>query len=161
MTPHPLYKWKSFWLGILVLVFLGWASYRSKPNASSLQYKKIGLESYANFFAVTNADYCYYLRVDPAVPLNEEYRNLPWEWFPAPYLLKSPPHGWGENDDTARAGTREQFDREWILSQYEQNVWILAIPYWLLMLAVVVPWSAFLAWRWRIMKRLTKVEPNP
>jgi hypothetical protein len=25
MKPRPFYRWKSFWLGILVLLFLGWA----------------------------------------------------------------------------------------------------------------------------------------
>lgn len=29
MLPRPLHRWKSFWLGILVLVFLGWAWVRS------------------------------------------------------------------------------------------------------------------------------------
>jgi len=29
MTPRPLHRWKSFWLGILVLGFLGWAWVRS------------------------------------------------------------------------------------------------------------------------------------
>ena len=24
MTPRPFYRWKSFWFGLLVLVFLGW-----------------------------------------------------------------------------------------------------------------------------------------
>ena len=31
-TPRPLYKWKSFWLGILVLGFLGWAWWDSFPH---------------------------------------------------------------------------------------------------------------------------------
>ena len=25
MNPRPLYRWKSFWLGVLVIAFLGWA----------------------------------------------------------------------------------------------------------------------------------------
>jgi hypothetical protein len=27
------------------------------------------------------------------------------------------------------------------------------LPYWLLVLAFLLPWSAFLAWRWRRMRR--------
>ena len=29
MSPRPVHRWKSFWLGILVIVFLGWAWARS------------------------------------------------------------------------------------------------------------------------------------
>jgi hypothetical protein len=29
MPPRPIHRWKSFWLGILVIVFLGWAWARS------------------------------------------------------------------------------------------------------------------------------------
>lgn len=32
MTPRPLYKWKTFWLGLLVLIFLGWAWHASKDR---------------------------------------------------------------------------------------------------------------------------------
>ena len=32
MKPRPFYRWKSFWLGLCVLVFLGWAWERSEYN---------------------------------------------------------------------------------------------------------------------------------
>jgi hypothetical protein len=40
MTPRPLYQWKCFWLGIFMLIFLGWAwwnSYQRAQNATRLQ----------------------------------------------------------------------------------------------------------------------------
>jgi len=37
LKPRPLYKWKSFWLGILVLGFLGWAWIRSRSH-----YERVG-----------------------------------------------------------------------------------------------------------------------
>ena len=29
MTPRPFYRWKSFWLGVVALVFMGWTSWKS------------------------------------------------------------------------------------------------------------------------------------
>ena len=31
-TSRPLYRWKTFWLGLLVLIFLGWAWHASKDR---------------------------------------------------------------------------------------------------------------------------------
>jgi hypothetical protein len=36
MTPRPFYRWKSFWLGLFVLVFLGWAWWDSYRNEALL-----------------------------------------------------------------------------------------------------------------------------
>jgi hypothetical protein len=36
MTPRPLHKWKSFWLGILVLGFLGWAWMRGRDHCDTM-----------------------------------------------------------------------------------------------------------------------------
>ena len=35
-TPRPFYRWKSFWLGLFVLVFLGWAWSDSFRNESAV-----------------------------------------------------------------------------------------------------------------------------
>jgi len=32
MKPRPFYKWKSFWLGVVVLVFMGWAAWKSRSE---------------------------------------------------------------------------------------------------------------------------------
>ena len=32
MKPRPFYRWKSFWLGVVVLVFMGWASWKSRGS---------------------------------------------------------------------------------------------------------------------------------
>ena len=37
-TPRPLYKWKSFWLGILVLGFLGWSWTHSMNHRDWARY---------------------------------------------------------------------------------------------------------------------------
>lgn len=34
MRPRPIYRWKSFWLGLLTLVFMGWAWWDSFSNVT-------------------------------------------------------------------------------------------------------------------------------
>ena len=36
MHPRPFYRWKSFWFGVLFLAFLGWSSWDSRRNATTL-----------------------------------------------------------------------------------------------------------------------------
>jgi hypothetical protein len=30
MKPRPIYRWKSFWLGVVVVAFMGWASWKGR-----------------------------------------------------------------------------------------------------------------------------------
>ena len=38
MNPRPLYRWKSFWFGVLVIAFLGWAWVRSTNMPDKLSW---------------------------------------------------------------------------------------------------------------------------
>jgi len=38
MSPRPLHRWKSFWLGLLVLIFLGWAWLRSMSYHEGIRW---------------------------------------------------------------------------------------------------------------------------
>jgi len=48
MTPRPLYKWKSFWLGLFVACFLAWAWWDSYRVGSIAQ---VGWDSRMFMFA--------------------------------------------------------------------------------------------------------------
>ena len=39
MTPRPIHKWKSLWLGIFILISLGWVSIRSFEHLSLVQVR--------------------------------------------------------------------------------------------------------------------------
>ena len=39
MKPRPFYRWKSFWLGLCVLVFLGWTLFASLNRANLLRWR--------------------------------------------------------------------------------------------------------------------------
>ena len=38
MTPRPMHRWKSFWLGVIVVVFLGWAWVRSVQHRDAVTF---------------------------------------------------------------------------------------------------------------------------
>ena len=38
MTPRPLYRWKSLWLGMFVLIFLAWAWRDSTRHSSAVVF---------------------------------------------------------------------------------------------------------------------------
>jgi hypothetical protein len=38
MPPRPLHRWKSFWLGVFVVIFLGWAWARSMERRDYFGY---------------------------------------------------------------------------------------------------------------------------
>ena len=39
MNPRPIHRWKSFWLGLCVLVFLAWACYFSMISISGVSWR--------------------------------------------------------------------------------------------------------------------------
>ena len=38
---RPLYRWKSFWFGVLVIAFLGWASWHSTSHHARLRIRQV------------------------------------------------------------------------------------------------------------------------
>ena len=42
--------------------------------------------------------------------------------------------------------------------EFREMAWSLAVADWFLMLLFLIPWSAFLAWRWRRQRILTKAH---
>ena len=58
MKPRPFYRWKSLWLGLFVLVFLGWAWVDSYRFETALTMR-LG-SSTLGCFRHTGATYMYY-----------------------------------------------------------------------------------------------------
>ena len=137
MSPRPLHRWKSFWLGLLVLAFLGWAWVRSTHHMDYVSYKtstsSITWAAGTGFGAVRLG-----WSDDPFAPDGlsfSSYRSNPaWgsTWFPEAILL----------DGGA--------DESW------QN---FSIAYWFLILLFPVPWAGFLLWRIRRMRRVGEMPP--
>ena len=130
MTPRRIIHWKSFWLGIVVLVFFGWA-WLSTRTEEAMVYRIEGGNIYmatsgggsvaagwgAFGFATTGEAYA-------AVALEEEdvhYFAPAFEW------------GWEEGGH-------------------------VAVAYWVVVLAFLFLWGAFLAWRWRRARKVMVEE---
>jgi hypothetical protein len=121
MIPRPIHKWKSFWLGILVLGFLGWAWARSMHEGVTLVLWEDSLLSFRSIFGRLDISY-----ISPSVPQYpvgldcEEVAPDPGDYLPvAVYFLK--------NGFTTT----------------------VEIACWFLILLFLVPWVGFLAWRVR------------
>ncbi len=123
MTPRPLYRWKSFWFGILVLGFLGWAWGSALDQTSTLVIRKGGYAYSAG--AGTLGVYIVETGFFEAGIFRGNPGSSPL--FP-PFVEK------------------------------KTEVWWTGflVAYWFLILLFLVPWSGWLAWRWRKIKRLSK-----
>ncbi len=139
MSSHSLHRWKSFWLGLLVLFFLGWAWVRSIHRIDDISYK--ASTSSRSWGACTGFGAVLLgWSDDPFAPDGlsfSSYRAGPdWvtTWFPEAILLEG--------------GT----DESW------QN---FRIAHWFLILLFLVPWAGFLLWRVRRVKRIAGKMPEP
>ena len=163
---RPLYRWKSFWLGLFVLVFLGWAwrdSFRNDAEVADGAWK---VESATGGVMMLG----FAERVND---FKTEYEEIPPDWYPEwaafqPlfWIRRPEPESlfvegdylWHERAVAAR-NARDLYPaymENWPLSR-----WMVFIPYWLILLVAALAWLAFLAWRWRRLKRLQReAEPS-
>lgn len=131
MHPRPLHRWKSFWLGLLVLIFLGWAWQRSIRHLDSF-----GIANSAGSIGglVYQRDSTVILTAPGTMPISPGIRRftilLP---YPRNYPLVPPPLSVGRNQS--------------------QLYHTIIIAHWLLLLLFFVPWFGFLFWRVRRKKR--------
>ena len=141
MPPRPIHLWKSFWLGILVLIFLGWAWVRS------MSHMDIAAWIYTSgtqgiFVRSTDARLHWFATgpghsISPTTPHFQVYTygSGPAEnWFP-------------------RFITFEPFE--------DKGGWTLYLAHWFIILLFLIPWTAFLIWRWQRMKRHVAGSAEP
>jgi hypothetical protein len=140
MPPRPLHRWKSFWLGVLVLVFLGWSWIASMRHVDVL-YLNSGVGS--TMFL---------------------HRHFGTFVLTAGHTL-----GWVEVKwDTSRISPLASHWSHQIITLTPKETWFaravevkrssgrfeIYLAHWMLILLFVLPWAAFLAWRVRRMKWL-------
>jgi len=136
MSRRPLYRWKSFWLGVIALGFLAWAALRSMTWYDGLSWqhsdaKTLGAIyssqisggvriSWDNYDAFGEDGMSHWSEESGFLPFDDYGSRL----FPAGLVME------------------------------ERSV---QIAHWVLILLFLIPWAAFLAWRWR---RLTREREN-
>jgi len=137
MIPRPLYRWKAFWLGILVLAFLGWSWLRS------IEYK-----DWFNVRTPTISGGIGHANARLGVYCNNG---------------GSEDTGWRSAPSTATAPFPSPIDAEAYISRpgYAGAHARLLLAHWFLILLFLIPWTAFLIWRTRQMKHLGHSRNGP
>lgn len=136
MPPRPVHRWKSFWLGILVIVFLGWAWARSihfeeivlfgastAPSGTMVGQSggMVGITAFrppAELILI-----CFSPIAGNSLSEVSAWRN---------------PHGRPHYEIPAAV------ELEW----YEFR-WSFGLAHWLLILIFAATWLSVLRWRWR------------
>ena len=152
--PRPLHRWKTFWLCLLILAFLGWSWARSMRHSDSLRIQSprinISVNSDLGSLIIDYDKPDSTPRKTPPMPIfHTRPRTVVWldgvahpveaaSWFAPPYRLL----GLVGGDSTGK---------------------MLVLAYWFLILFFLLPSAALLAWRHHRMKRHTTrtIEPPP
>lgn len=128
MTPRPLHRWKAFWLGVLVLGFLGFAWL-------------VSMDSLRGAGVQTASGWIVGAQFQGEVCLASKRDISPWGGSAATTVIYA--YGTGGSP-------------EYMVWWDEFTPYGLSVPHWLLVLAFLLPWTAFLAWRWRRIRRLAR-----
>jgi hypothetical protein len=131
MTPRPLIKWKSFWLGILVLVFLGLAWMQSMNRMDSLSFG-LGVDRWEVVCTMGKVSAVRW----PQLVAGRGVHSVS-------YLSEQ---GGGFNREFPPAFESVVFDES-----LNVRAWMSSI--WCLILLFLVPWFGFLFWRVRKQKK--------
>ena len=145
MTPRPLHRWKSFWFGILVLGFICWAW---RDSMVYTIYTRCGPFAGVHcvgglFVEVGSVSRLANWRLDR---VHDQVRvRMTEEGFIA---FSSSPRKTEPASPWPRPLTQKR------AVNVNSGVFL---PHWLILLACATPWSAFLVWRWRRLRNLTKI----
>jgi hypothetical protein len=126
MPPRPLHRWKSFWLGVFVVVFLGWAWVRSMGYRDN-----VGVLWDADAFILSSG----------SATVAAGIGNI-GEVVGRTFLTS---HG---------ASPAENWFPQYFLFREVDGEKAIEVAHWLLLLLFLLPWTTVLIWRSRRMKRL-------
>jgi hypothetical protein len=139
-----LHRSITFWSGILVMGFIGWAwctSYRYGSSAGfgrySVEQAVGGINIVRNWDSWGGSGFRFYH--DPLRP-----GRFDEELLPSPFYLE------GKGKSLPPRFRRPVKVREWLECMGQSaGSFGLFLPHWLLLLAVALPWSGLLLWRAR------------
>lgn len=133
MHPRPLHRWKSFWLGLIVLIFLGWAWVRSTGGWDEVHFTSPGSSN--------------------AVFGSNATEGLSFGWTDYPFVPE------GVSFASFRGGQINNWFPEAVTLVGGRTLECVTIAHWFLILLFLVPWAGFLFWRIRRMRRAGKLPP--
>lgn len=133
MTPRPLHCWKSFWLGVLFLAFLGWSWARSLHHLDGFLWMAPR----------------FHLSAGQATGRIE----LAWA---------ASSGAWGEEflwaHEVASNAGEPLFPKAVNWETYPGKIQ-LTVAHWFVILAFLIPWSAFLGWRYLRLRHIARESP--
>lgn len=157
MTPRPIYRWKTFWLGLLVTCFLTWAWHDSMRSNSRVVWSPAYA---ANGGGGISLGRLSSRGIAPGSPVlwgrDVPAFKIASPLFAAPLALR----GGGVasfDSDAAEAIYFAPSYRESMIAFMRCQPGkdgLLFIPHWLVLLAFALPWSTFLIWRTRRQRKL-------
>ena len=139
MMPRPLYRWKSFWFGLLVLGFLGWAWRDSFTRYTSVIAMRASASQAAGGIVFVYR------------PATSPFRILQSREALAIYA----PEGRLRGFSSPQAGDPPVPLCPPFLRHEQAG---LFVPHWFLVLLFFIPWVSFLAWRWRQQRKQTETN---
>ena len=145
-----LHRSITFWAGLLVIIFTCWAWWDSCTHATGFQWKQLGASSFGRGIIIsrwTSWSGPFQGRRD-AMPSYPAYG--PHEFFPPPFLVRARETNPLESNLVATS-FRDAMQNT--ADYFGPGSWSLHLPYWLILLALLIPWSLLLLWRARRLKR--------
>lgn len=142
MKPRPVHRWKSFWLGVVVLVFLCWAWARSISRVDLVGHgDRVSKKSWS---VSSSGGAIRYLHMDLSKAELYDFSPGPGGWRTGSGQMQSK-GPWFPAAIEARRKTKGMPSRE------------VDVAYWLVVLGFAVSWGSMLMWRrWR-MRRVAAV----
>jgi len=151
VSPRPFYRSLTFWSGMLVIAFLCWAWWDSFRHDT---WRTEGHFSFSNVAGAVSLG-CHQSNVNSTAGR----RDI------APHAAPRPGFAAFSFIDSSSKGTLPKSDlnsgrklRALLAFSPSGQYMFLNVPHWLLILVCLVPWLGLLAWRWRRVKRLTRIK---
>jgi hypothetical protein len=145
-SPRPIHRWKSFWIGILALTFLGWAWVRSMTVREVARWHGPSQEvAIVHEAGVVSIDICG--SSGPPGPSS-------FEWQRSDTLMDG---SWVDGEFQPRPGSR--FPKPIHPRYFEYGSgYGFGLAHWLLILLFIAPWLAFLIARKRHIQHATEIS---
>ncbi|MEK7951562.1 hypothetical protein WKV53_13685 [Luteolibacter sp. Y139] len=139
---RPFHRWKSLWLGLLVLIFLAWSWHRSIHHYDAVIWGDASGQR--------------------GISLNQHDSKIFFTWVSAKTPVWFEP-GIHPSSTPITSNDKPLFPSlssiRALRQQLPPSVHAICLPHWLLTSLFLAPWSALLVWRWRRLKRLTALQP--
>ncbi|MEK7951578.1 hypothetical protein [Luteolibacter soli] len=145
--PRPFHRSITFWSGILVIAFIGWAWWSSTRVSTFCQYQCFELSNTHGGTEINSI----YSSGGFYMSTSRTLTGLPSPALPAPFILRGTGSPTTPIPDRKAVSYRDHL--ELLMHRRSPEAWIAFIPHWLTLLAFTALWTTLLH---RRSKRIAK-----